>query len=188
VINKETLSPEVSHSVSQLLVTRPRARKLVVDKAPEELNLRSGDRTIKSVSHVLLWLCNGDSSGTQDGERPPWEAGTRGLEGQQIKRTRCVYSELQTDCRLCNSDRLKTVVVWIGNSVTVQIVITNIVRGKSSVQFENACIYKSRYSPVCDNIIINFTDIIYLPVFIYSFHAKPCVQGLLYMEHFHYLC
>jgi hypothetical protein len=53
------------------------------------------------VSQELLWLCDGDSSRTQKGERPPWEAGTRGLEGQQTKRIQRVYSELQADCRLC---------------------------------------------------------------------------------------
>jgi hypothetical protein len=42
------------------------------------------------VNQELLWLCDGDSSGTQEGERPPWEAGTRGLEGQQYKTTQCV--------------------------------------------------------------------------------------------------
>jgi hypothetical protein len=31
------------------------------------------------VSHELLWLCHGDSSGNQKGERPALEARTRGL-------------------------------------------------------------------------------------------------------------
>jgi hypothetical protein len=40
-----------------------------------------------------------DSSGTQEGERPPLEAGTRGPERQQLKRTQCVL--LRTvDCEL----------------------------------------------------------------------------------------
>jgi hypothetical protein len=61
-----------------------------------------------TVSQELLWLCDRDSSGTQKGECLPWEAGTRELEAQQTRRTQCMYSELQTDCKLCvcNSDRL----------------------------------------------------------------------------------
>jgi hypothetical protein len=43
------------------------------------------------VSQELLWLCDGDSSGTQEGERPPREAGTRGLEGQQTKGLNAVH-------------------------------------------------------------------------------------------------
>jgi hypothetical protein len=36
----------------------------------------------------LLWLCEGNSSVTQEGERPPLEAGTRGLvKGQQTEKT-----------------------------------------------------------------------------------------------------
>jgi hypothetical protein len=37
-----------------------------------------------------LRLCDGDSLGTQEVERPPWEAGTRGIEGQQIKRAQYI--------------------------------------------------------------------------------------------------
>jgi hypothetical protein len=31
-----------------------------------------------TMSEVLLWLWDGDSSGTQEGERPPLEISTRG--------------------------------------------------------------------------------------------------------------
>jgi hypothetical protein len=66
-----------------------------------------------NVSQELLWLSGGGISGTQEGKLQPWEAGTRRLEGQQIKRAQCVYSELQRGCRLCvyNSDRIWTVPV-----------------------------------------------------------------------------
>jgi hypothetical protein len=36
--------------------------------------------------HNELWLYAADISGKQEGERPPWEPGTRELEGQQAKR------------------------------------------------------------------------------------------------------
>jgi hypothetical protein len=35
-----------------------------------------------SVGQELLCLWDWDSSGTQEGERPPWESSIRGLEGQ----------------------------------------------------------------------------------------------------------
>jgi hypothetical protein len=43
-----------------------------------------------TVIEVLLCLCDGDSSGTQEEECPLLEAGTLGLEGQQANRARCV--------------------------------------------------------------------------------------------------
>jgi hypothetical protein len=42
-----------------------------------------------------LWLWHGDSLGTQEGEHPPLEAGTRGLVTKKTKYGCC---ELQTDC------------------------------------------------------------------------------------------
>jgi hypothetical protein len=36
-----------------------------------------------TVSQQLLWLWKGDSSRTQEGERPPLEAGTRGIVKSQ---------------------------------------------------------------------------------------------------------
>jgi hypothetical protein len=48
-------------------------------------------------SQELLWLWDGDSLRTREGERPPLEAGKTGV-GQQTKKTQCAYSELQTDC------------------------------------------------------------------------------------------
>jgi hypothetical protein len=61
------------------------------------------------VSQDLLW--SGDCSGTQARERPPLEAGTRGLvKGQQTEETKCVYSE-----------------VWsVRNRVRLRIVIKNL--------------------------------------------------------------
>jgi hypothetical protein len=57
----------------------------------------SGDEVNEcTISQELLWLWSGDSLGTQDRERPPLEAVTRGLlKRQQTKMTQCV-SELQT--------------------------------------------------------------------------------------------
>jgi hypothetical protein len=43
-----------------------------------------------TMSQMWLWLCDGDSLRTQEVERPPWEAGTRGLEAQQTKRAQYV--------------------------------------------------------------------------------------------------
>jgi hypothetical protein len=45
-----------------------------------------------------MWPWRVDNSETQEGERPPLEAGTRGLvKGQQTGKTLCAYSEY----RLC---------------------------------------------------------------------------------------
>jgi hypothetical protein len=50
-----------------------------------------------TVSRELLWLCRGESSGTQERELEPLEAGTRGLVmGQQTGKTQGVHIELQT--------------------------------------------------------------------------------------------
>jgi hypothetical protein len=50
-----------------------------------------------TVSQVLLWLWDGDSLGTQEGERPPLEAGTRGLiRDSRPRGLSACYSELQT--------------------------------------------------------------------------------------------
>jgi hypothetical protein len=63
---------------------------------------RDHDEVSDSIdSQKLLWLCDGEISGTQEEERPPWEVGTRGLEGQQTKRINYMYSELHADCTLC---------------------------------------------------------------------------------------
>jgi hypothetical protein len=44
-----------------------------------------------TVSQELLWLWRGDGSGTQERDRSPFEAGTRGLvKGQQTEETQCV--------------------------------------------------------------------------------------------------
>jgi hypothetical protein len=51
-----------------------------------------------TVSQVLLWLGDGDSSEIQEREHPPLEASMRGLEGQQTKRAQYVCS---VNCRLC---------------------------------------------------------------------------------------
>jgi hypothetical protein len=58
------------------------------------------------VSRELLWLWDGSSSGTQEGERPPLEASTRGLvKGQQTKKTQFVCSELSiaVNCELIDN-------------------------------------------------------------------------------------
>jgi hypothetical protein len=60
-----------------------------------------GEVSDSPVGQELMWLCYGDSSGIQDGKRPPWEAGTRVL-GQQTKRTQ--YR--QTVDYVYNSDNL----------------------------------------------------------------------------------
>jgi hypothetical protein len=51
------------------------------------------DRAIES---LLLW--RGDSSGTQEGERPPLETGTTGLVMDSRPRGLSVHSELQANC------------------------------------------------------------------------------------------
>jgi hypothetical protein len=72
-----------------------------MDRAPEELNVCSGDRMTKLVTAPwveLLWLCDRDSLGTQDGELSGMESRNmraRGTADQEDS------NELQTDCRLC---------------------------------------------------------------------------------------
>jgi hypothetical protein len=53
---------------------------------------------VRALSRVLLWLWDGDSSGTQEGESPQLEGSTQGLMRNSIPRglNEC-YSELQTD-------------------------------------------------------------------------------------------
>jgi hypothetical protein len=59
-----TLTPEVkSQLISQSVMW-------LLDRAAKR---RSSECT---VSQVLLWLCDGDSSGIQEGERPKWKACT----------------------------------------------------------------------------------------------------------------
>jgi hypothetical protein len=91
---------------------------------------------------VLLWLCDGDSLGTHEGERPAWEAGTRGLKGQQAEITDCVCNRGQAiDC----------MTVWIGDSNRVN---CNHKCWKRWVYKKIQCpihVFMSHYPPVHDN-------------------------------------
>jgi hypothetical protein len=55
------------------------SEELVTGRSSEELVIEPTSNEC-TVSQVMLWMCSGDSSGTQEMERPPLEAGTRGLE------------------------------------------------------------------------------------------------------------
>jgi hypothetical protein len=49
------------------------------------------------VSQESLWIWHGDSSGAQEGERSPLEAGTRGLvKGRQTGKSQCMQSKLSS--------------------------------------------------------------------------------------------
>jgi hypothetical protein len=79
-----------------------------------------------TVSQELLWLWDRDSLGIQQRERPSWEAGTRGIMRDSRPRglSACIVNCRETaDCvcvcvcvcvYVCNSARLKTVIVRIG--------------------------------------------------------------------------
>jgi hypothetical protein len=54
------------------------------------------------VGHVLLWLWDGDSSGTQEGDRLPLEAGTRGLVRDSRPRRLSACAESSIDCNCVN--------------------------------------------------------------------------------------
>lgn len=57
-----------------------------------------GGASDSTVSQELLWLWERESSWTQQEERPPLEAGTRGIVKESRPRELGVCSELQTDC------------------------------------------------------------------------------------------
>jgi hypothetical protein len=67
-------------------VTRQSAEDSVIGQSSSECIL----------SQVLLWLCDGDSSRTQEGECPPVEAGSRGLVRDSRPRELSVCSKLST--------------------------------------------------------------------------------------------
>jgi hypothetical protein len=50
------------------------------------------------VSQESLWLCDGDSSGNEEGVHQPSEAGTQSREGQETKKIQCVL-EWTVDCK-----------------------------------------------------------------------------------------
>jgi hypothetical protein len=65
----------VTGKSSEESVSGHSAKELVIGPSSSECTM----------SQELLWLCDVDSSGTQEGEHSPQEAGTRGLEGQDSR-------------------------------------------------------------------------------------------------------
>jgi hypothetical protein len=73
----------------------------------------SGAGKMKSISALcqeLLWLWNGDSSGSQEIERTPLEAGTSGLvrdsrprRGVSVCVVNCRLSEIELDCEIAEA-------------------------------------------------------------------------------------
>jgi hypothetical protein len=72
----------------------------------EKMQFQKGSRVECTVNQELVWLWHGDSSGTQEGERPQLEAGKEDWRrtvdwGNSV----CVFSELE-NVKISDSTRL----------------------------------------------------------------------------------
>jgi hypothetical protein len=113
---RQTVRLNFIFSRSQLLRRAPARRASCMELQRDKQETRRSNWRWNSsectVSQEWLWLLCGDSSGIQEKERTPFEAGTRGLvKRQRTEKAKCVCSELQT--------------VWISDSARSWIVIKN---------------------------------------------------------------